>query len=347
MDTVGIGIIGVGAMGSGHMKNMMKIPGLRIAAVCDVVPERVDKAVEESGAKGYDDYRKLLDDTEVDAAVIVTPNYLHAPMAIDSFDAGKDVFLEKPISMNADEAREILAAKEKSGKKCQVGVVVRFWGGPQALKPRVEAGELGRIYYARASYLRRRGIPGMGSWFTQKKYAGGGPSADLAIHVLDTTMWLMDNFKPVSAFGSTFAEFGPKGVGGSDWGDTVKDGSFDVEDLATALVKFEDGATVHLETSWAANCAKGTFDSTLFGDKAGADMSPCTLYYTDEKGKDVNQELEVSAADGYFVEFEHFAECLVEDKEPMPKLEQAVVVQAVLDAVRKSAEIGESVKVEW
>ena len=343
MDTVGVGMVGTGAMGSGHMGTYMKIPGYRIAAVCDIDDKALENAKAKSGAPGYKDYRELLDRKDVDMVSVVTSNVSHAPIAIAALEAGKHVFLEKPISMTVDEAKKIREARDKSGKKVQVGVCVRFWGGPQVLKAHVENGELGRIYFAKCGYLRRNGIPGMGSWFTTKSQSGGGPVVDLGVHALDLTMWLMNNFKPVSATACTYAEFGPKGLGGGDWGTKMK-GVFDVEDLAAALIRFEDGASVFLEVSWAAHVGSGKFYSTLMGDKAGADLDPLTIY-TDELGRQVDKKLTAPNVDGYEAEHKHYLDAILNDKAPMPNLDEAIAVQAVLDAVRKSAETGVSEKV--
>ena len=344
MDTVRVGVIGTGAMGSGHLGNYMDIPGYKVTAVCDIDDKALDKAKTKSGAPGFSDYRELLDQKDVDMVSVVTSNVSHAPIATAALEAGKHVFLEKPIAMNVDEAKAIREARDTSGKKVQVGVCVRFWGGPQMLKAHIDAGELGNIYFAKCGYLRRHGIPGMGSWFTTKSQSGGGPVVDLGVHALDLTMWLMGNFKPVSAMACSYAEFGPKGLGGSDWGTTMEKGVFDVEDLAAGIVRFENGASLFLEVSWAAHVGGGKFYSTLMGSDAGADLDPLTIY-SDEFGKHVDKKLTAPEVNGYEAEHKHFVDAIINDTDPMPNLDEAIAVQAVLDAIRKSAETGVSEKV--
>ena len=100
--------------------------------------------------------------------------------------------------------------------------------------------------------MRRKGIPGWGTWFTQMGKSGGGPLIDLGVHMLDLSLYLMGNPKPVSVYGATYAEFGPRKKGIGSWGAPNWDGQYDVEDLATALVKFDNGATLSLDVSWAA-----------------------------------------------------------------------------------------------
>jgi len=185
----------------------------------------------------------------------------------------------------------------------------------------------------------------MGGWFTTKSQSGYGPIVDLGVHALDLTMWLMDNFKPVSVSASSYAEFGPRGLGGGDWGTPVPGGPFDVEDLAAALIRFEDGATVFLEVSWAAHVGAGQFYSTLMGDKGGLDLAPPTLY-TDELGTPVDKRLTVPEVDAYQAEHKHLHAAITDGFDPMPAAEQGLAVQAVLDAMGASAEQGTSVPVK-
>jgi len=342
--TLRVGIVGTGSIGMIHLATYQRIPEYRVTAVCDTREAALEQAKAKSGAPGFADYRKLVEQKDVDIVAVCTPNHLHAPVAVAALEAGKHVFLEKPMAYNVKGAKQIIAARDKSGKMVQVGVCQRFRGDAQVLKAHIEQGELGRIYFAKCGYLRRSGIPGMGGWFTTKAESGGGPIVDLGVHALDLTMWLMDNFKPTSVTSCKYAEFGPRGLGGGDWGTPVSGGTFDVEDLAAALIRFEDGATVFLEVSWAAHVGAGKFYSTLMGDKAGADLDPTTIY-ADELGGPVDKKLSVPSVDAYEAEHKHFRDCLLRGTQPMPSVEEGLAVQAVLDAIQASAEKGTSVPV--
>ena len=141
-----------------------------------------------------------------------------------------------------------------------MGMNNRFRGDTQVLKSFITDGQLGDIYYAKCGWTRRNGIPGLGGWFTTKALSGGGPLIDIGVHVLDLTTYLMGNPVPVSASGSTYAKFGPRGRGAGGYGyapDPATRSSYDVEDLATGLVKFDNGATLFLEASWASYIAEG------------------------------------------------------------------------------------------
>jgi predicted dehydrogenase len=346
METLRVGIVGTGSIGMVHLDTLSKIPGFKITAVCDVRESALSNATAKSGVAGYAEYQKLVEQNDIDVVAVCTPNYLHSPVAVAALNAGKHVFVEKPMAYDVKAAKEMIAARDKSGKIVQIGVCQRFRGDAQVLKSHIEQGELGRIYFAKCGYLRRSGIPGMGSWFTTRSQSGGGPILDLGVHALDLTMYLMDNFKPVSVTSCKYAEFGPKGLGGGDWGTAVPGGPFDVEDLAAALIRFENGATIFLEVSWAAHVGSGSFYSTLMGEKAGADLDPATIY-TDEFGRPVDKKLSVPSVDAYRAEHLHLHDCIVNGKQPMPSVEQGLAVQAVLEGIAESADKGTSVNVAF
>jgi len=336
MEEVRVGIVGTGSIGMVHLATYQRLPGYAVTAVCDIDKVALDRAHEKSGAKAFADYHDLVERRDVDLVAVCVPNYLHAAVAIGGLEAGKHIFVEKPIGMSADEARAMIAARDRSGKLLQVGVCQRFRGDSQVLKAHILAGELGHVYFGKCGYLRRSGIPGMGGWFTTAAQSGGGPIVDLGVHALDLTMWLMGNFRPASVSSCGYAEFGPRGLGGGDWGQSVPGGTFDVEDLAAALITFEDGATVFLEVSWAAHVGAGRFYSTLMGDKGGIDLDPPTIY-TDEFGRPVDKRLSAPEVDAYAAEHRHFLQCIAAGTPPMPNAEEALAVQAVLDGIRASA----------
>ena len=344
MEKLGVGIVGTGSIGTVHINTYLKMKGYEITAVCDSDDGALAKGEKLSGAKGFSDYRKLVERKDVDVVAVCTPNDVHAPVAVAALEAGKHVFLEKPMAYDAEQARGVIDARDASGKLVQIGVCQRFRGDAQALKQHVDAGELGDVYFAKCGYMRRSGIPGMGSWFTTMERSGGGPIVDLGVHALDLTMWLMDNFRPVSVSSCSYAKFGPQGLGGGGWGTPVPGGPFDVEDLAAALIRFENGATVFLEVSWAAHVGMGSFYSQLMGEKAGLSLDPPTIFSL-EHGKEIDKTLSAPSPDVMEAEHRHLHDCIVDGGTPMPSAEQGLAVQAVLDGIRKSAASGETVPV--
>jgi predicted dehydrogenase len=344
--------IGIGIIGSGGIAQSAHMPGYaavaddcEIVALADINPEAARTASEKFNVPHvFDDYRKLLEMDEVDAVSICTPNYLHKEPAILALQAGKHVLCEKPIAMNAGEAREMVDAANKSGKKFQVGYNLRFSPQHQALKKYVDAGDLGEIYYARAQAMRRRGIPGWGV-FVDKSKQGGGPLIDIGVHILDLTLWLMGHPKPVSASGVTYAKFGKRDdvvgfLGQWDYN------NFTVEDFASALIRFDNGATIVLESSFVANIPEDLFTSTLCGTEGGAVTSPLTIVKEQHRTlQTYKPELPGGEVKTHYEEVKSFVECIRDDKEPLVTGEHGLMVAQIMDAIYASSEAGREVQI--
>src|SRR5436190_953508 len=214
-----IAVIGAGQIGRHHMEAIRRCSRAQLVAIADTSRPRLAEAAERFGvADQFTDHRRLLARNDVDAVSIALPNYLHASITIDALKAGKHVHLDKPFAMNARQAAGIMAAAKKARRVFMVGQNQRFARDAQMLKTFIERGALGEIYHARAWWIRRGGIPRIGSWFTQKKFAGGGALLDIGVHVLDLALHFMDNFQPVAVSGMTHARFGPRGLGSGGWG---------------------------------------------------------------------------------------------------------------------------------
>jgi predicted dehydrogenase len=248
-----IGQIGCGGNGTGHLE-AGKVSGVvQPVAVCDIIAERAESRKAIYGAEAaYTDYRELLKRDDVEAVVISVPNYIHHEIAIAALNAGKHVLCEKPMTIKKDWAEAMVKVANASDRVFQVGMTSRFRQEAQWLRKYIDAGNLGQVYFGRARYVRRSGIPGWGSWFTRKEQSGGGPLIDIGVHALDLTWYLMGCPKPVSVSGACFSALGHRKMGVGSWGRTDWNGYFDVEDFATALVRFENGAVISLEASWAA-----------------------------------------------------------------------------------------------
>ena len=340
---VGIGVIGVG-IGRLHMQGYAECPEAQIVAVCDVNEERARQAAEEFKIPHvFTDYKKMLKLKDIDAVSVCTPNYLHAPITIAAFQAGKHVICEKPLAMNPKEGEAMVAAGKKAGKLFMTAFNNRFRGDTQVLKRFIEDGELGDIYFAKTGWIRRKGIPGMGSWFTTKSKSGGGPLIDIGVHVLDLALWLMGNPKAISVTGSTYAMFGPKGEGRGGWGIAEKDGGFDVEDLAAAFIRLDSGATLLLEASWASHVKQDLIYTNLMGTKGGADVDPLTIY-KDIQGMPVDITPKYQEVSGHIMEVKHFVDCLVNGTKLISTGEHGLEVTRILDAIYKSAETGKEIR---
>jgi len=361
MKSLKVGVIGVGGIAQvAHIPNYQKIEGVEVIALSDVNEIKLKEVAKKfSISKTFTDYKELLKLKEIEAVSICTPNFLHKEQAVASFKAGKHLLCEKPLALNATEVEEILREAKKSKKKLMVAFCHRFDATSKILRRFIDRQELGEIYYVKASYLRRRGIPGLGGWFTTKKYAGGGPLIDVGVHILDLTLWLMGSPKPVLALGSTYNKFKDQATDGG-WPPLFTrtadkfTGTFDVEDLATAMVKFENDSTLFLEASWAGNSETGTSIS-LFGTKGGAylnlpggggeELSVKFIIYKEVGGDLIDIYPQIPSQDSYYDEISHFIECIREDKEPLTKPEEMLNVVKIIEAIYRSAEKGEAVEI--
>lgn len=344
-DKVRVGIVGVG-IGSVHADGYSKLPNVEIAALCDLDSDRAQKAADRFGVKRiFTDYNEMLAEMKLDAVSVCTPNAFHAPVAVAALKAGCHVLCEKPLSISAAEGQKIADAAAAASTKFMIGMNNRFRGDTQTLKSYIDSGDLGDIYYARCGWIRRQGIPGMGSWFTRKELAGGGPLIDIGVHALDVTLYLMGNPRPSAVFGSTYAKFGPYGKGSGSWGVAVEGGGYDVEDLACATIRFENGATLALEASWAQYCQGDKLYSEVYGDKGGATLEPLRIY-TDRAGQPVDITPAFRNIGGHEAEVAHFISCIVEDKQPLATAQQALDVMKILDGIYESARTGASVAIQ-
>ena len=341
-----VGVVGVG-IGRTHLNGYAKLGNVQIAAICDLNEERAKQTASDFKADAvFTDYKTMLAEGEINAVSVCTPNALHAEVALASLEAGKHVLCEKPMADTLDNAQRIVEAADRGKAKGQIfmmGMNNRFRGDTQLLKAMVSGGDLGDIYFAKCGWIRRNGIPGLGGWFTTKKMSGGGPLIDIGVHVLDLTMYLMGNPVPVSASGSTYAKFGPRGRGSGTWGFAdVKAVTYDVEDLAAGIVKFSNGATLMLEASWASYIKHDLFYSSILGTEGGADLDPL-MVYKDMAGAPVNIHPQAPNINGHEAEIKHFVECIAEGKEPIPTAEQGLHILQILDAIYRSADSGREV----
>lgn len=339
-----VGVVGVG-IGGLHIEGYKMSPQAEVVALSDINAERAASTAERFGvSKVYTDYEKMIAQCDLDAVSVCTPNSLHAPVAIAAFQAGCHVLCEKPIALNAAEGQKMVDAGKASGKLFMMGFNNRFRGDTQVLKGMIDRGELGDIYYAKTGWLRRRGIPGFGGWFTTKSMSGGGPLIDLGVHVLDLALYLMGNPKPVGAIGSSYAVFGPNQPGKQQFAAADPRGTYDVEDLATGFVKFANGATVFVEASWASNVETERIYTSLMGTKGGADLGPLRVY-TEKDGVQVDIVPQCPNINGHNAEVLHFLDCIVNGKQPLATGEHGLDVIKILDAIYESAETGQMVKI--
>jgi len=346
-----VGVIGIGAIGKVHLDAYAAFPDrARIVAVCDPLKDRADEAAGKYGAKSFTDYRDLLS-CDVDAVSVCVPNALHREIAVASLKAGKHVLLEKPMALNAKEASEIVATAKASGRNLQMGMPFRQLPEAQCVRSLVAAGELGDIYHMRVVMIRRRGVPGLGGWFTTKAMSGGGPLIDIGVHFFDVAMYLSGLWNPTSVSAMTYAKFGVRMkdyVYTDMWaGPPNYSGVCDVEDYATGLVRFGKKATMSFEVSWAANIRSESF-CDICGDKAGVrtgmDGSLVILTEYQRKVADICPQLP-KGRNRFHAQAENFIAACVGQAKPAATGEEGLICMKLIDAVYASAESGREVPI--
>lgn len=340
---LGIGVIGLG-IGKWHLESYLAIPEVKVAAVCDIDEEKLRSAVTRYGiAKIYKDYEEMCQSSSIDAVSICVPNHMHAPVAICALENGKHILCEKPLSSSLVEGKKVLEAANKHPElKAMMAMKFRFNKDSIYVKDMVESGKLGEVYYGFSTYLRQLGgIPKMGTWFTKKKQAGGGPLIDNGVHFLDLIWWLMGCPIPTAAFGKTYAKFGPYGKGAGGWKGEPSPEVFDVEDLALGTISFDNGASVMLDNAWATFVEKEVIGMRLCGTEGGATLWPFRISY-EEDGQIVSKIPDLENIESKS-QFQHFVDCILSDEQPISTIGQGVAILQMLDAIYRSADSGKSV----
>jgi predicted dehydrogenase len=342
-----VAVLGAGAIGRNHIESFLKHPAARVAALGETSSVRGREVADRFGIPDlYEDYREILQRPDIDIVSIALPNHLHAPVALAALQAGKHVMLDKPMATSAGAAARLVAEARRRHRLLMVGQNQRFTPAIQTLRQFIERGVLGEVYHARATWMRRSGIPRIGSWFTQRRLAGGGCTYDIGAHMLDQTLYLMDEFAAAAVSGQIYAKFGPRGRANGAWGKSEIDPRlpFDVEDFSVALIRLKSGRTVLLETAWAAHLPVPDINSTqLFGTEAGATTNPLQLFRPGRR----DYLVETPALRRPLVNPDrmvHFINVLLGRERPHVPPEQSLAVQKILDAIYRSAATGREVR---
>lgn len=351
-----VAIIGCGGIANGkHMPSLSKLNTVELAAFCDIIEERAVEAAKKYGVEGarvYSDYKELLKDESIDVVHVCTPNRSHSFITVDALEAGKHVLCEKPMAKSAAEARKMLEAAKRTGKKLTIGYNNRHRPDSVHLKKACDRGDLGEIYFAKAHAIRRRAVPTWGVFLNEEEQ-GGGPLIDIGTHALDLTLWLMDNYKVKSVMGNVYHKLGSKKDAANAWGPWDPE-KFTVEDSAFGFITMENGATIVLESSWALNILDVLeAKATLCGTEGGADMRDGLNINGEDFGRLYTTKAELGSGGVAFYdgkketdsdrEARLWIESILNDTDPVVKPEEALVVTEILEAIYESAKTGKAV----
>lgn len=347
MNNINIGVIGTGSISASHLKAYKQNSNAVLYAVCDQNEQRAKLAAEQYGAaKTYVDYRELLADPNIDAVSICTWNNTHAEISIAAVQAGKHVLVEKPLCRTVEEALKIQEAVRASGKILQVGFVRRYDPNAQLLRTFAENGEFGELYYAKATNLRRLGNPG--GWFSDIERSGGGPLIDIGVHIIDLCWYLMGRPKVTTVSANTYHKLGNRAnienlsfYKAADY-DAAKN---TVEDLANALIRFENGASLMVDVSFTLHGKQDESSVKIYGDKGGFEVDPAFTMVTEKYNTILNIAPQTDSKGFQFDsafqnEIDHFIECVQTGKEPVSPVEDGVEIMKILRAIYESAAKG-------
>jgi predicted dehydrogenase len=343
------GVVGAGQISRIACQEINRHPSARVVAASDPHPDRLAELAISlgGGLRTFSENEALLSDPELDAVFIATPNAFHAPLALRALTAGKHVIVEKPFATNAREAQAVVEQAERSGKVLSVGMNQRFRPESQRVAQLVRAGQLGHVYHAKAFWCRRAGIPKLGTWFSKQTLAGGGALYDIGVHLLDLALFALGRFDPVSVSGQIYTTFGQRGIGEGGWGLSERSHTdFDVDDGATALLRFADGATLTLDVSWAIHQKEhDRMNVVLHGTEAGAGCYPGELY---RFGADAGVYLTATLGDApldypHANRFHNFIGAVLGTESLCVTPAQALEVQRILDAIYESSRLGREV----
>jgi predicted dehydrogenase len=332
MAAIKLAIAGTGYISKVHAQAAKSLPDVELVAVVNHRAESMAEFAHKFGiTRQYTSVEDLLDDGNVDAISINTPNYLHAPQSIAALTAGVHVMVEKPIAMNAGEAQAMLDASRLSGAKLMVAHCWRFDEEVLWLKHNVDEGKLGDITRTKGYGVHVHWGPS--GWFAQKEYAGGGALADMGIHAIDTARFLLGDPQPVSVYADIQTLYG----------------NYDVDDTGVISVKWDNGTISYFESGWWQPHTDGPEASTqLYGKSGFGQLFPTYLALPNKAEKKIDHiESGFSFPRDphcpqvmYDKQMAYFIECIRDDKTPVPGGVEGLINMRIVDAAYESSRTG-------
>ena len=352
MEKIQVAIIGCGQIArTAHLPAYEAARDLaEVKYFVDIIPERAqDLCASYGSGQALEDYKDILNDPDIACVSICTPNDVHATIAIDFLNAGKNVLCEKPAAVNADLAAQMQKAADDNGKILNIGVCNRFNTAVVKLAELIEQGELGNIYHVYCSFRAHRSIPGLGGPFTTKANAGGGALIDWGVHYLDLIMYCIGEPQTKTVSAATYSVLGKEMenyVFESMWaGPPDYNGIYDVEEFVTGLIRTV-GPTISLNGAWAQNIGESATFIEFLGDKGGIKLQyggNFTLYST-KNGMLTETSYKYSTENMYNAEIRDFLIKAPQGIKTKANIDHAIITSQLMDMIYKSAELEEEIK---
>jgi predicted dehydrogenase len=331
MNKTKLSIIGLGGIAQiAHLPTLKKMDTVEIVAVCDVDKAKTKNVAQKYGVKNYyTDLDKMLDEVKADCLIVTSPTSFHKEHAINGLSRGLHVLVEKPLARFLKEGEEIVNTAKKSKKQLMVGMNNRFRPDFMMQQSFISAGELGEIFYIKTGFLKKRSTSE--KWSIEKEEAGGGVFMDLGIVLLDISMWLMKYpaIKSISAV-NYFHSFKT------------------VEDSSLVFLKFENGSTVSIETSWTLLRENDIFYCNVYGKEGSTSINPLRIYKK-MLGTLVNvTPIKFEKPSNIFIrsceyELQHFINSIQNNSPVISSGDEALARLKIIDAIYKSAKTGKEV----
>jgi len=333
MEKIGIALIGSGYIAHYHARGLRELPGIKLRALCSL-----DGGAAEDFAKQYgieevtDRIDGLLERKDIQAVIISTPNQFHAPYAIEFMKNGKDVFVEKPMAVSAQQGAEMIECSRLTGRILMVGHMWRFDTEVNYIRELVQSGKLGEIFKTKGHGVHVNWGPG--GWFVDKALAGGGSLVDMGVHAIDTVRYLLGDPRPAEVYAKVGTRFG----------------DYNVDDTSVVMITWNTGTVSIIESGWwhphadapeAGTQIFGTLGyASLFPTgyklKAGEDMIE-TVPEMPERKEHCDQVM-------YTRQMKHFIECIRTRSEPAASMMHGLAALKIMDAAYESARTGEVVR---
>lgn len=350
-DKINVAVIGCNTIAnSAHIPAYMANGNCKIKYFCDIAEKRADAAAEKYGCgKTARDYHDLLNDPELTAVSICTPNHTHSQISVDFLKAGKHVLCEKPAACTLEDVLLMQKTQHETGLVLSIGVVNRYNNAVMKIKDLIDCGVLGKIYHVYLSFRSHRSIPGLGGVYTRKAVSGGGVLIDWGVHFIDLVMYCCGDPELLTVSGKTFSKLGSPikdYAYESMWaGPPDYNGVYDVEDSVTALVRTR-GPVLTLHGAWAQNIGQDEMYIDFCGTEGGIRLQygkDFTLYGTRD-GKLFSEKSAFESTDMFQNEINAFINCIQTGKRIPSHIDNIVPTAKMIEAIYHSSETGHEIQ---
>jgi predicted dehydrogenase len=325
LKNINLGIIGLGYQGKVHLKNSLHLKGVKVLDAADAADTALNYAKRFGVRKVYKNYEDLLKDDQLDAVIISLPNFLHSDCAVKAAEAGKDIFLEKPLARNLEEGERIVSSIRRNNVKAMIGFNLRFNPILRKVREELNSGIFGDVQMVEATNVssgpfshrsNRVGPVPVSSWWFDKDLVGGGALLDLGSHWIDLLRWYFGEADCLNChLGFMF--------------------NMDVEDAATCLLKFKKGPIATVKVGW---FSKDFMQSVqICGTARNKYVQISNSNALVNVWRDVKRKLGLHDSDPYYLELEYFVKCLQMDEKPYPSEEDGLSCLKLISSAYEKA----------